>query len=160
MSVETNPHNYTNMNNTFSQSFLPARNSPKENSGANGKFLPKPLLFHLRHPNSKTNQPKFWQILSSPKNSFAKTSSAFKPRHTARILGGQNPKKKNVLSILEKITPAKNQKSKEHFFFLGLPSGARRRRGFHWLGIFDKVSSSEVGKTLQKKFRLNFAKVF
>jgi hypothetical protein len=39
------------------------------------------------------------------------------PRHTARILGGQNPKKKNVLSILEKITPAKIRKSKEHFLF-------------------------------------------
>src|SRR3989338_969258 len=114
---------------TTSHSFLNARISPKENRGANGKFLPKPLLFHLRHPNSKTNQPKFWQILSQ-KNSFAKTSSALKPRHTARILRGQNPKKKNVLSILEKITPAKNQKSKEHFFFLGLPSEARRWRGF------------------------------
>ncbi|MBU2250162.1 hypothetical protein KKG80_01060, partial [Patescibacteria group bacterium] len=42
----------------------PAQNSPKTKSGANGKFLPKPLLFHLRHPNSKKNQPKFWQILS------------------------------------------------------------------------------------------------
>src|SRR3989344_5629053 len=60
MSVETNPHNYTNMNNTFSQ-FLPARISPKENSGASGGFLPKPLLLRLRHPNSKTNEPKFWQ---------------------------------------------------------------------------------------------------
>jgi len=138
MSVETNPHNYTNMNNTFSQIFKPARISPKEISGANGKFLPKPLLFHLRHPNSKKNQPKFWQILS-PKNSFAKTSSALKPRHTARILGGQNPKKKNVLSILEKITPAKIRKSKEHFFFLGLPSEARRWRGF--LRAYDLVSS-------------------
>ena len=75
MSVETNPHNYTNMNNTFSQFFMPAPNSPKEICGANGKFLPKPLLFHLRHPNSEKSQPKFWQILS-PKNSFAKTSSA------------------------------------------------------------------------------------
>jgi len=42
-----------------------------------------------------------------------------KPRHTARILGGQNPKKKNVLSILEKIHPRENQKSKEHFSFWG-----------------------------------------
>jgi len=116
----------------------PARNSPKENSGANGKFLPKPLLFHLRHPNSKTNQPKFWQILSSPKNSFAKTSSAFVPP-PARILGGQNPKKKNVLSILEKIHPRQNQKSKEHFFFLGLPSEARRWRGFR--RAYDSIQS-------------------
>src|SRR3989337_1299420 len=114
----------------------PARISPKEKSGANGKFLPKPLLFHLRHPNSKTNEPKFWQILS-PKNSFAKTSSALKPRHTARILEGQNPKKKNVLSILEKIHPRENQKSKEHFFFLGLPSEASRWRGFR--GAYDSL---------------------
>jgi len=107
MSVETNSHNYTNMNLKFSQFFILAPNSPKENSealkdcclypivslldkqGANGKFLPKSrifsywkiplprlapvlrpceatlltLLFHLRHPNSKTNEPKFWQIL-------------------------------------------------------------------------------------------------
>jgi hypothetical protein len=66
----------------------------------------------------------------SPENSFRKTESELKPRHTARILGGQNPKKKNVLSILEKIHPRENQKSKEHFFFLGLPSEARRWRGF------------------------------
>src|SRR3989338_743560 len=114
-------HNLNNFVNEFLGSFfvLLARNSPKEISGANGKFLPKPLLFNLRHPNSKTNQPKFWQILS-PKNCFAKTSSALKPRHTARILGGQNPKKKNVLSILEKITPAKIRKSKELFFLFGV----------------------------------------
>src|SRR3990167_1571399 len=92
MSVETNPHNYTNMNLIFSQ-FLPARISPKENSGANGKFLPKPLLFHLRLPNSKTNQPKFWQILSSPKNSFAKASSALKPATLPEYLEGRTPKK-------------------------------------------------------------------
>jgi len=61
-----------------------ARNSPKENSGASGGFLLKPLLLRLRLPNSKTNQPKFWQILSQ-KNSFAKTSSALKP-HVAGVL--------------------------------------------------------------------------
>src|SRR3989338_3706427 len=105
MSVETNPHNYTNMNNTFSQFFMPARNSPKENSGASGGFLPKPLLLRLRLPNSKNISRVFCEILS-PKNSFRKTESALVPP-PARILGGQNPKKKNVLSILEKITPAK-----------------------------------------------------
>jgi len=92
----------------------PARNSPKENSGASGGFLPNPLLFHLRHPNSKTNQPKFCEILS-PKNSFAKTLSALKPRHTARILGGQNPKKKNVLSFLEEIGRAQIRKAENIF---------------------------------------------
>jgi len=111
--MKFSPFSQTKIVNSF---FKPARNSPKEKSGANGKFLPKPLLFHLRHPNSKTNEPKFWQILS-PKNSFAKTSSALKPRHTAQKFLGQNSKKKNVLSILEKITPAKIRKSKEHFSF-------------------------------------------
>src|SRR3989344_2793137 len=84
----------------FCQIFKPARISPKEKSEANGKFLPKPLLFHLRHPNSKTNEPKFWQILSSPKNSFAKTSSALF-RHLPEYLEGRTPKK-NVLSIFKK----------------------------------------------------------
>ncbi|OGI79729.1 hypothetical protein A2W78_00860 [Candidatus Nomurabacteria bacterium RIFCSPLOWO2_12_40_14] len=70
---------------------------------------------------TKWGQPPFFFALPS--------ESALKPRHTARILGGQNPKKKNVLSILEKTTPAKT-KSKEHFFFLGLPSGARWWWGF------------------------------
>src|SRR3989338_5510686 len=78
----------------------------------------------------------------SPENSFRKTESALKPRHIARILGGQNPKKKNVLSILEKITPAKIRKSKEHFFFLGLPSEARRWRGFR--RAYDLVSSQHA----------------
>jgi len=41
--------------------YMSVLNFAKTNSEANEKFLPKPLLFHLRHPNSKTNQPKFWQ---------------------------------------------------------------------------------------------------
>src|SRR4030066_2075562 len=93
---------------------LPARISPKEISGANGKFLPKPLLFHLRHPNSKTNEPKFWQILS-PKNSFAKTSSALF-RHLPEYLEGRTPKK-NVLSTFKKnFTPAKSKMQGTFFF--------------------------------------------
>ena len=114
MSVETNPHNYTNMNNTFSQIFKPARISPKEISGANGKFLPKPLLFHLRHPNSKTNEPKFWQILS-PKNSFAKTSSALF-RHLPEYLEGRTPKKNVLSTFKKKFAPAKSRKQETFFF--------------------------------------------
>ena len=93
--------------------YKPARISPKEISGANGKFLPKPLLFHLRH-HSKTNEPKFWQILS-PKNSFAKTSSALF-RHLPEYLEGRTPKK-NVLSTFKKyFTPAKSRKQGTFFF--------------------------------------------
>ncbi|MDP3955961.1 MAG: hypothetical protein Q8Q18_01840 [bacterium] len=118
MSVETNPHNYTNMNNNFSQFFKPARNSPKEKRGANGKFLPKPLLFHLRHPNSKTNQPKFWQILS-PKNSVAKTSSALF-RHLPEYLEGRTPKEKHPFLFSEKIHPRQIRNAKS-VFLSGLP---------------------------------------
>jgi hypothetical protein len=51
-------------------------NFSKTKRGANGKFLPKPLLFHLQHPNlKKENQPKFCGDLS-PKNCLRKTSSA------------------------------------------------------------------------------------
>ena len=92
----------------------PARISPKEISGASGGFLPKPLLLRLRHPNSKINEPKFWQILS-PKNSFAKTSSALF-RHLPEYLEGRTPKK-NVLSIFKKnFTPAKSKKQETFFF--------------------------------------------
>ena len=109
-------HNLNNFVNGLLGIFfvLPARISPKENSGANGKFLPKPLLFHLRHPNSKTNEPKFWQILS-PKNSFAKTSSALF-RHLPEYLEGRTPKK-NVLSFLEEIGRAQIRKARNIFLW-------------------------------------------
>ncbi|MFH1980069.1 MAG: hypothetical protein ABII99_03430, partial [Patescibacteria group bacterium] len=74
------------------------------------------LLFHLRHPNSKKNQPKFWQILS-PKNSFAKTSSALF-RHLPEYLEGRTPKK-NVLSFLEEIGRAQIRKARNIFSFWG-----------------------------------------
>ena len=57
--------------------FCQSRISPKENSGASGGFLPKPLL-RLRHPNSKKISRVFCEILS-PKNSFRKTESALVP---------------------------------------------------------------------------------
>ena len=96
----------------------PARIPPKEISGANGKFLPKPLLFHLRHPNSKTNQPKFWQILS-PKNSFAKTSSALF-RHLPEYLEGRTPKEKHPFLFQKKFHPRQIRNARS-VFLSGLP---------------------------------------
>jgi len=115
---------------------FPARPEfPQKKRGANGKFLPKPLLFHLRHPNSKTNQPKFWQILS-PKNSFAKTSSALF-RHLPEYLEGRTPKK-NVLSIFKKnFTPAKSKK--QETFFFGVAEALRGSGGT--IRAYDLVSS-------------------
>ena len=95
-------------------SFLNARISPKEISGASGGFLPRPLLLRLRHPNSEKNQPRFCQILP-PENSFGKTESALVPP-PARDLEGRTPKK-NVLSFFKKnFTPAKSEKQGTFFF--------------------------------------------
>src|SRR3989344_4741101 len=99
--IKSHMYNISSFHSFLNTAKNPARNSPKEISGANGKFLPKPLLFHLRHPNSKTNQPKFWQILS-PKNSFAKTSSALF-RHLPEYLEGRTPKEKHPFLFQEKI---------------------------------------------------------
>src|SRR3990167_1490797 len=100
---------------TTSHSFLNARISPKENRGANGKFLPKPLLFHLLHPNSKTNEPKFWQILS-PKNSFAKTSAALF-RHLPEYLEGRTPKEKLPFLFQKKFHPRQTRNARSVFSF-------------------------------------------
>ena len=95
---------------------MSAPNSPKTKSGANGKFLPKPLLFHLRHPNSKTNQSKFWQILS-PKNSFAKTSSALKPHALPEYLEGRTPKEKHPFLFQKKFHPRQIRNARSVFSF-------------------------------------------
>ena len=99
--------------------FVARPNSPKTKRGANGKFLPKPLLFHLRHPNSKTNQPKFWQILSSPKNSVAKTSSALF-RHLPEYLEGRTPKEKHPFLFQKKFYPRQIRNARS-VFLSGLP---------------------------------------
>jgi hypothetical protein len=110
MSVETNSHNYTNMNLTFSQ-FKPARISPKENSGASGGFLPKPLLLRLRLPNSKKISRVFCEILS-PKNSFRKTESALFPFHSLGFSA------KWVLTFSNKHHTNKNKHSFRVFIFV------------------------------------------
>ena len=103
---------------------MSAPNFAKIKRGANGKFLPKPLLFHLRLPNSKTNEPKFCKILS-PKNSFAKTSSALF-RHLPETLRAEHQRKMSF-PFSKKISPPPNQRSKEHFSLV-LPSEARQWR--------------------------------
>src|SRR3989344_7114693 len=68
----------------------------------------------------------------SPENSFRKTESELKPRHTARILGGQNPKKKNVLSILEKIHPPRKTKEQGTFFLFWVAERSEAVAGLSW----------------------------
>src|SRR3989344_3964662 len=72
------------------------------------KIPPQPLLFHLRHPNSKTNEPKFCKILSQ-KNSFCKTSSALF-RHLPEYLEGRTPKEKHPFLFQKKFHPRQIKK--------------------------------------------------
>ena len=118
MSVYINQYYHTNMNNIFSQ-FLPARISPKEISRASEGFLPKPLLLRLRHPNSKKNQPRFCQILS-PKNSFGKTESAFRPATLPEYLEGRTPKEKHPFLFQKKFHPRQIRNARS-VFLSGLP---------------------------------------
>src|SRR3989344_93833 len=116
---------------------MSALNFSETKRGANGKFLPKPLLFHLRHPNSKKNQPKFWQILS-PKNSFAKTSSVLKPHALPEFLEGRTPKRKISFPFSEKIGRAQIRKARNIFSFWG----CRVKRGSGGtIRAYDLVSS-------------------
>ena len=135
---------------------MSAPNFPKTKRGANGKFLPKPLLFHLRHPNSKTNEPKFCKILS-PKNSFCKTSSALF-RHLPETLRAEHQRKMSF-PFSRKISPPPYQRSKEHFSLV-LPSEARQWRNdsFH-IGILLEKSSDFVQETQPKNRIAVFAKM-
>ena len=68
-------------------------------------------------PNfSKTNQPKFWQILS-PKNSFAKTSSVLKPHALPEYLEGRTPKEKHPFLFQEKFHPRQIRNARSVFSF-------------------------------------------
>ena len=92
---------------------------PQNKKRSKWKIPPPTLLFHLRHPNSKTNQPKFWQILS-PKNSFAKTSSALLFRHLPEYLEGRTPKEKHPFLFQKKFHPRQTRNARS-VFLSGLP---------------------------------------
>ena len=66
---------------------IPTPILPKENSGASGGFLLRPLLLRLRHPNSKKISRVFCEILP-PKNSFCKTESALVPPRLCEAVAG------------------------------------------------------------------------
>ena len=83
------------------------------------------LLFHLRHPNSRKISRVFCEILS-PKNSFAKTSSALF-RHLPEYLEGRTPKEKYPFLFQKKFHPRQIEKVRS-VFLSGLPSEARQWR--------------------------------
>ena len=100
--------------------FFPAPNPKTESPRA---FLPRPLL---RAGEKQQKSEAKRKIPIPQKIVFRFAESELKPRRTARILGGQNPEKKNILSILEeKIPRAKIKKARNIFSFWG----CRAKRG-------------------------------
>jgi len=77
-----------------------------------------------RGQNTKTKVSRGF-AKSFPRKLFRKTESAFSPRHTARILGRQNPERKTSFPFSGEISPSPNQKCKECFFFRGCPRTRR-----------------------------------
>jgi len=78
-------------------------------------------------PRGQMQRQKSAEVLPNPfpqKNSLAKPSPHFAPP-TARILGGQNPERKNTLSFSKRnFTPAKPE-MRGVFFLSGLPPSPR-----------------------------------
>jgi len=72
------------------------------------------------------NQPKFWQTLS-PKNSFAKTSSALNPHALPEYLEGRTPKEKHPFLFRKNWSRANQEKRRK--LFCGVASVSSRRRG-------------------------------
>ncbi|OHA60429.1 MAG: hypothetical protein A2556_02015 [Candidatus Vogelbacteria bacterium RIFOXYD2_FULL_44_9] len=116
---------------------MSAPNSAKTKRGANGKFLPKPLLFHLRHPNSKKISRVFCEILS-PKNSFGKTESAFRPATLPEYLEGRTPKEKHPFLFQKKFHPRQIKKARSVFSF-GVAEALRGSGGT--IRAYEAVSS-------------------
>src|SRR3990167_2872447 len=126
MSVETNSHNYTNMNNTFSQfSLSPARIPPKQKEEQMENSSPNPSFsicdIRIQKQMSRSFGKSFPQKIVLPK---------LRPHCSATCLNTwkAEPRKKNTLSFFKRnFTPAKSRKQGV-FFFRGCRGSARQWR--------------------------------
>ena len=141
MSVETNSHNYTNMNLIFSQ-FL-AVEFPKTPS-------PKPARIPPQTPpaGGKSVEAKR-KILFPRKTDFRFAESVLKPHALPEYLEGRTPKK-NVLSFFKKnFTPAKSEK--QETFFFGVAGVLASARGFLRIICFESRFELGTIKTPERK---------
>jgi len=116
MSVETNPHNYTNMNNTFSQFFSPPEFRQKKTAEQMENSSPNPSFsicdIRIQKQMSRSFGKSFPQKIVLPK--LRPHCSATCP-NTWRA----EPRKKNTLSFFKRnFTPAKSR-NQGVFFFRG-----------------------------------------
>ena len=103
-----------------------------ENSSPNPSFSICDIRIQKRISRS------FGKSLSSPKNSFAKTSSALKPHALPEYLEGKTPKEKHPFLFQEKIHPRQIRNARSVFSF-GVAGVLASVRGF--LGAYALVSS-------------------
>src|SRR3989338_6743524 len=127
MSVETNSHNYTNMNNTFSQ--FVAAEFPKTPS-------PKPARIPPQPPPAGGKIRRGFAKSFPPENSFGKTESALKPHALPEYLEGRTPKEKHPFLFQEKIHPRqiRNTRSVFPLGFAGVLASAWGFRGAYDFG--------------------------
>src|SRR3989338_1398083 len=142
MSVETNSHNYTNMNNTFSQ--FVAAEFPKTPS-------PKPARIPPQPPPAGGKIRRGFAKSFPPENSFGKTESALKPHALPEYLEGRTPKKKDLSIFKKKSTPAKS--TKQETFFFGVAGVLASAWGFLRIICFE--NRFELGTIDRKSTRLN-----
>ena len=111
---------------TFVSGFV---KSCRQKTKARADSSPDPSSARTKCKNK--SQSRFCQI-QSPENSFGKTESAFRPATLPEYLYEQNPKKKNVLSILWKIYPRENMKKQGTFFLFGVAEWSEAVAGLSW----------------------------
>ena len=84
--------------------------------------IPNPARIHSPDPflRAEISRGKAENPFSPEKSFFRFAESVLKPRHTARILGGQNPKKKKCPFLFsEKIGRAQIRNARDIFSFWG-----------------------------------------
>jgi hypothetical protein len=108
MSVETNPHKYTNMNLIFSQ--FVAAEFPKTPS-------PKPARIPPQTPPAGGKIRRGFAKSFSPENSFGKTESVLKPHALPEYLEGRTPKEKHPFLFQKKFHPRQIRNARSVFSF-------------------------------------------
>src|SRR3989344_3523736 len=84
-------------------------NFAKRNQRSKWKIPPQTPPFPFATSEFKKDEPSVLPN-PSPKKYFEQTQFPISPRHTARILGGQNPERKTPFPFSKEISPPPNQK--------------------------------------------------
>jgi hypothetical protein len=116
MSVEINPHNYTNMNNTFFNIFRPPEFHQKKTAEQAEDSSPNPSFSACDIRTQKRLAECFAKSFPQ-KNSFCKTESAFRLATLPEYLEGRTPKEKHTFFFQRKSHPRQIRNARSVFSF-------------------------------------------